>query len=223
MNGTICPSGSARCTPLTTPADTLFSKPNGEPIAITHSPRLTRGLRGEVERRQVLRVDLDERDVGALVAADDLGGEFAAVGELHDDFGRAVDDVRVGDDVAVGAHDEARAQAARRLLRAHARAVRHAAEALEEFVVRAVFVDVLEVLPALALRVERADVDDGRSGAIDQRGEVGKVGRRGGGRHRGAATAAGWVAAWAAPTGRHRGACSPSQDRRRCRRRSRQR
>ncbi len=44
MNGTICPFGSARCTPLTTPAETLLSKPNGEPIAITHSPRFTSGL-----------------------------------------------------------------------------------------------------------------------------------------------------------------------------------
>ena len=43
MNGVIWPPGSARCTPLTTPADTLFSKPNGEPIAITHSPCLTPG------------------------------------------------------------------------------------------------------------------------------------------------------------------------------------
>ena len=136
MNGTICPFGSARCTPLITPAETLDSKPNGEPIAITHSPRLIAGIGVEVERRQVRRVDLDQRDVGALVAADDLGRELAAIGELDRHFAGAVDDVRVGDDVAVRAHDEARPQAAHLRLRLHAaagatRAVGNA-EALEE-------------------------------------------------------------------------------------------
>ena len=37
-------------------------------------------------RRQVLRVDLDHRDVGALVDADDLRREFAAVGQAHGHF-----------------------------------------------------------------------------------------------------------------------------------------
>jgi hypothetical protein len=53
------------------------------------------------------------------------------------------------------------------LLRAHAGTIRHGAEALEEFVILAFLVVVLLVRPALALRVEGADVDDGRPGALE--------------------------------------------------------
>src|SRR5438105_277897 len=44
MNGTYVPSGSERAVALTMPAVAVFSKPNGEPIASTHSP--TRSLAG---------------------------------------------------------------------------------------------------------------------------------------------------------------------------------
>ena len=83
------------------PAVALFSKPNGEPIASTHSPGLD--LRGIAERhgRQVLRVDLDHRDIGALVGADDLGLELAPVGEPHGHLVGVRHDVRVGEDVTV--------------------------------------------------------------------------------------------------------------------------
>ena len=57
--------------------------------------------------RQVLRLDLEQRHVGALVGADDLGLELALVGELDVDFVGAVDDMRVGDEEAVGRNDEA--------------------------------------------------------------------------------------------------------------------
>ncbi len=153
MNGTICPSGSARCTPLTTPADTLFSKPNGEPIAITHSPRFTAGLAARSSAGRFFASILMSAMSVRLSVPMTLAVNSRRSVSLTVDFGRAVDDVRIGDDVAVGAHDEARAHALRglRLLRAHARAVRHAAEALEEFVVRAVLVDILEVDGALGL------------------------------------------------------------------------
>jgi hypothetical protein len=144
-------------------------------MAITHSPRFTPVFAPKSSTGQILRVDLDDGDVGALVGADDLGGVFAAVGQLHDDFGGAVDDVRVRDDVAVRAHDEARAQAARRLLRAHALALAgDAAEALEEIEIRAVLVDIVGVDPLELAVVQHADVDDGRSGAIHELGEIGE-------------------------------------------------
>jgi len=73
-----------------------------------------RGFGVEVERGQVLGIDLDERDVGALVAADDLGDEFTAIGQFDGHFARAVDDMRVGHDVAIRTHDEAGAHALRR-------------------------------------------------------------------------------------------------------------
>ena len=66
---------------LTMPAVTLFSKPNGEPIAITHSPGRSFDGSPMLHGRQVLRLDLQHRDVGALVGADDLRGVLAPVGQ----------------------------------------------------------------------------------------------------------------------------------------------
>ena len=63
----------------------------------------------DAHHRQVLAFDLDDRDVGAAIEADDLGGVFAPVGHAHRDFIRVGDHVRIGEDVAVGADDEARA------------------------------------------------------------------------------------------------------------------
>ena len=67
---------------------------------------------GEGDRRQVLGVDLDDGDVGLRVAADDLGRQLAAVVERDRDRLGAVDHVVVGHDVAVGADDDAGAEAA---------------------------------------------------------------------------------------------------------------
>ena len=61
------------------PAVALFSKPKGEPMASTHSPGFSLRRIADAHRRQVLRLDLDDRDVGALVGADDLGLELAPV------------------------------------------------------------------------------------------------------------------------------------------------
>ena len=61
----------------------------------------------EAGRRKVLgSVDLDERDVTLAVAADDVGGTDLAIVEGHLDGGRSLDDVGVGEDVAIrGQHD----------------------------------------------------------------------------------------------------------------------
>ena len=53
------------------------------------------------------RVDLDHREVGAAVAADEGGLRGLAVLELHRDGGGAVDDVVVRDDVALAVEHEA--------------------------------------------------------------------------------------------------------------------
>src|SRR4029077_2945 len=60
---------------------------------------------------QVLGVDLDHGDVGLGVAANDLGGELAAIleGILH--FIGAIDDVVVGADIAVIGGNDAGADA----------------------------------------------------------------------------------------------------------------
>ena len=85
MKGTYCwlAYGLARPTALTMPAVTEWSKPNGEPIATTHWPGLERLRVADAQGRQALAVDLQQRDVGLLVAADHLGVELAAVGQAH--------------------------------------------------------------------------------------------------------------------------------------------
>ena len=100
------------------PAVTLFSKPNGEPIATTHSPglQLGRDRRSSPTGRFLASILMTATSV-RLSMPMTLAREFAAVGQLHGDFRRVLDDVRVGQDVAVGADDEARAFAARRRLR----------------------------------------------------------------------------------------------------------
>ena len=97
---------------LTMPAVTVLSRPNGEPIAITHSPTLSRLTSPIAPPAGRVASILTSGDVGALVGADDLRLELALVGQRDDDLVGAVDDVRVGHDVAVGAEDEARADAA---------------------------------------------------------------------------------------------------------------
>ena len=91
------------------PAVMVFSKPNGEPMATTHSP--TRSLSGSpifTFGRSVASI-LITATSRALVGADHLGLELALVGQAHGDLVGALDHVRVGDDLAVAADDEARA------------------------------------------------------------------------------------------------------------------
>ena len=92
------------------PAVAVPPRPKGLPTAITQSP--TRGLAGvlEVDEREAAALDLDHRQVGALVAADHRGLQLGLV--LQDDLDvlGVLDDVVVGDDVAVGRDEEARAR-----------------------------------------------------------------------------------------------------------------
>jgi hypothetical protein len=64
---------------------------------------------------EIVRVDLDDGEVGELVDADDLGVQDAAVMESDLDLRGSVDDVVVGDDVAVGRDDDAAAYAVLKL------------------------------------------------------------------------------------------------------------
>ena len=78
---------------------------------------------------QIGRRHLQQREVARLVGADHLRGQRAVVGQLDLDVVRAVDDVVVGQDVAVGRDDDARAERAllRRALHARRLAGRAAA------------------------------------------------------------------------------------------------
>src|SRR5690606_20063165 len=90
----------------------------------------------DAHRRQPGRVDLQQRDVGLAVGAYHLRLELALVVQLDRDLFGRLDDVRIGEHVAVGADDEARAEGLRFEL-ARPRYLRH--EAAEELVERIVF------------------------------------------------------------------------------------
>jgi hypothetical protein len=122
------------------------------------------------DSRQVLGVDLDQRDVGPLVGADHLGRELALVRQFHLDFVRTVDDVRVGHDIAVGGDDEARTRGLRELrLRP---AARQRPEAAEEFVERIVLGQLRLVAGAAAHPLRHVDRHDGGALLFVEVGEV---------------------------------------------------
>jgi hypothetical protein len=83
---------------LTMPAVTVFSKPNGEPMASTHSPTRRLRLTCRAHDRQALGLDLEHGHVGALVAPSTLALNSRLSVSLHGDLGGAVDHVGVGQD-----------------------------------------------------------------------------------------------------------------------------
>ena len=113
----------------------------------------------EGEGRQAQRADLEEGEVGGRIGADERGRELALVGEADaDPVGRS-DDVVVGEDEALGIHDEARALSAARTLA----------------------VGVVErARAAVPGGLGDGDVDDGRVDPLDDVGEVGRPDRGGG-------------------------------------------
>ena len=112
---------------------------------------------------------LQQREIGLRVASLDLRGELAAVGHLHLDLGGPVDHVVIGDDGAVGADDEARADAV-------PGAWPRGAPELAEEVVERVVVAVRRARPVGRLEREaRADVDDC---GLERLGQLDPVRRR---------------------------------------------
>ena len=142
----------------------------------------------DLHRRQAGGLDLDHRDVGALVGADDLRLELALVGQRDQHLVGALDHVGIGHHEAVGRQDEAGADAARLLLlvgllrpvraRALARGARQrlAEEAAEELLHLLVHLAGPALLPLRAL-LGGADVDHRRPDLLDQVGEVGQAPR----------------------------------------------
>ena len=64
-------------------------------------------MRGERDIGEVAPLGLQQRKIGLGVDADHLGGHGLAVGGGDGHVGSVVDDVVVGDDVAVGRNEEA--------------------------------------------------------------------------------------------------------------------
>ncbi len=106
----------------TMPSVTEPPRPKGLPIAITQSPTIGSVAVAELDEGQIVAgVDLEDREIGLRVGADDLGRPARAVSQENLDLVGALDDVIVGDDDAVGADDEAGAEALRLLHRFPAR------------------------------------------------------------------------------------------------------
>ena len=72
---------------------------------------------GERECGEVVRVDLQHRKIARRIRADQLRVDAAPIGELDRDVFRSVDHVVIGQDVAVGAYDDAGAERGLTLLR----------------------------------------------------------------------------------------------------------
>ena len=64
----------------------------------------------ELQDRQILAFDFQQRHVGAWIGADQLGFQFTAVGEADEDFVGIGNHMVVGQDVAIRRDDETRTQ-----------------------------------------------------------------------------------------------------------------
>ena len=73
---------------------------------------------GERQRGQVIRLDLDERDIRLRVGADEFGDQVPSVGQRDADLGGVLDDVIVCEDVAFRGNDHAGAEGLLLLLEA---------------------------------------------------------------------------------------------------------
>src|SRR3990170_917491 len=110
---------------------------------------------GVVERALAV-VELQDREVGLLVQADDLGPVLAAVERDDLDVGRAIDDVRVGQRDAGRVDDDARAEAALR------DPLGHLAEEPPEELLAEELLERRAARGAAGAARHRVDVDDGR-------------------------------------------------------------
>ena len=110
-NSSYGPLPMKRSLALTIPVVTVWSSPNGLPIAITGSPTWSRS---ESPSGSTARVEASilssARSVGGI-GADDARRVLGAAGQAHDDVAAARHDVVVRHDVAVGRDDEAGAEA----------------------------------------------------------------------------------------------------------------
>src|SRR5260370_31661008 len=102
----------------TMPVVTVPPRPNGLPTAITGWPAHLGGVSEGDVRQRLVALDLDQGEVGLLVAPHHLGRQLAAIRQGDGDRVGLAGDGEVGDDPAVGVDDEARADSLRLLARA---------------------------------------------------------------------------------------------------------
>src|SRR5579883_2137328 len=92
------------------PAVTVPPNPKGLPTAMTQSPTCSLSEAPRHCRQGMVGIDLEERQVGALVAANQLGLVSLAIIECDADLCRLADDVVIGDDIAGWIDDETGAE-----------------------------------------------------------------------------------------------------------------
>ncbi|MDT4822309.1 hypothetical protein FQZ97_555060 [compost metagenome] len=130
----------------------------------------------ELDGRQVLALDLEQRHIAARIGADQLGLQLAAVGQADDDLVGVGHHVVVGQHVAIRGNDEARAQRLRLALATTTRTAlprRHAAlEKLTEDRRQPFQVGHLRAGDTLGHLLPGADVHHRRRRLFDQGGEV---------------------------------------------------
>ena len=97
------------------PAVTVWSRPNGEPIASTQSPTWAAFESPSVTVGKILRrIDFHDRHVSLFIDADDAATIFFAGLQADDNSRRAFDHVLIGQNVAFGTDNEPAADAAGR-------------------------------------------------------------------------------------------------------------
>ncbi len=78
-----------------------------------HVAHIGQALRILRDHRQIVRLDVEHRQIGQLIGADQLGAEYPPILQRNDDLVRIGDDVIVGQHVATLAHDDAGAESLR--------------------------------------------------------------------------------------------------------------
>ena len=139
-------------------------------------------MRGVAERHgdEIRLLRLQHRDVGALVGTDHLGREAAVVEQGDGDLARVLDDVVIGDDVAVLRVDDHAGARALELPLTRPRVGRHIEEAAEEGIVQ----QRIALTGLLFDGAARRDVHHGGRHALDHGRERGHRRRFGGGGRR---------------------------------------
>jgi hypothetical protein len=169
MNGIRLSLGRYRPIALTIPAVTVFSNPNGEPIAGDPLADFESGHRTDLYFPQPRGVDLDQRDVRIRIQAHHSRLEFAAIDELDRHFADVRDEMRVRKDVSVFADDESGAHVQPPEFERVGR--EEAPEEIRQGIVGRE--SRVAALAHAARGARRADVDHGRPFAPHQAREVG--------------------------------------------------
>jgi hypothetical protein len=134
--------------------------------------------------RKAARVDLEQRDIGPLVRAEQLRLELALVMQGDRDLVGALHHVRVGQQIAVGGDDEPRAQSARNVAARSRRLLarplgpllrRIGEKATEELVHRIVLVEIRNRQRPLLAAPDAGRRADAGHGGPDAVGEVREV------------------------------------------------